>query len=66
MHPDKATWYKGDLIMYPESRTASLMRLEKHKKSKDKYSYLTYKEEQEYYTTNTMYDNIGKTLLKRS
>lgn len=52
--------------MYPESRTASLMRLEKHKKSKDKYSYWTYKEEQEYYTTNTMYNNIGKTLLKRS
>lgn len=62
IHPDKSTWYKGDLVMTPSKRTAALIRWEKHKKNKDKYSYWTYEEEQKYYTSNTMYDSIGRAI----
>ena len=65
VHPNKATWYKGDLVIYPENRTASTVRWEKHKKGKSKYSYWTYDEDQEYYTTSTMFDSIGLALLRR-
>lgn len=65
VHPNKATWYQGELIMYPENRTVSCIRWEKHKEGKTRYTYWTYDEEQEYYSSRAMYDSLGQALLRR-
>lgn len=62
VHPDKSTWYRGDLLIIPEQRKAGLVRWEKHKKNKEKYSYWTYEGNMEYYTTDTMYNDIGNSV----
>ena len=64
VHPKKKTWYKGELSIIPLRRLSSLNRWEEHRVGKSKYTYWTYDYKLKSYTTNTMYDSLGKSLLQ--
>lgn len=63
VHPQKKFWFQGELSIIPMRRLYSLNRWEEHKKGKSKYTYWTYDYKLKSYSTNTMYDYIGKTII---
>ena len=64
VHPDKKTWYKGDISILPMRRLYSLNRWEEHRKKNDKYTYWTYDYKLKSYGSNSMYSSIGDSIIK--